>query len=65
MELEEDLTGLEKQVLSVLEELPQDNRVILESYLYQLAELQMYMVVQSFQKGKAVGQKTKRTRKKQ
>lgn len=64
MELEADLAGLEKQIFSVLEELPEENRLILESYLYQLAELQLHMVIQSFKKGKAIGQKTRETRKK-
>lgn len=64
MELEADLAGLKKQIFSVLEELPEENRLILESYLYQLAELQLHMVIQSFKKGKAIGQKTRETRKK-
>lgn len=54
-ELEEKTLRLEPLVQDVLESLPDNQRTILEGYIYAQAELELYAVVLAFKNGKRLG----------
>ncbi|MBQ8579190.1 MAG: hypothetical protein IJ448_00660 [Oscillospiraceae bacterium] len=54
-ELEEKTLRLEPLVQDILESLPDNQRTILEGYIYAQAELELYAVVLTFKNGKRLG----------
>lgn len=51
LELEEYLAPLEQQVFSVLKNIPAEHRDVIEGYLHTLAEHEMLITIQAYQKG--------------
>ena len=56
-ELEEQISVLEPEVEAILKGLPDAERTLLEGYLYGLAELELYTVVQAYRRGKELGER--------
>ena len=55
MELEEDCAYLEQQLLDVAENLPYETKALIESYIYNRAELELHNITRAFQVGQQFG----------
>ena len=55
MELEEDCAYLEQKLLDAAENLPYETKALIESYIYNRAELELHNITHAFQAGRRFG----------
>lgn len=55
MELQESCADLERRLLALAETLPYESKALIESYIYNRAELELYSVTQAFKTGRKQG----------
>lgn len=55
MELREECADLEQRLLDAAGSLPYETKMLIESYIYTRAELELYSVNQAFKAGRKIG----------
>lgn len=61
-ELEEELLRTEPKVFEITQSLPYEQRMIVEGFIYDTAELEMYTVIQAYKRGREQGEALGRKR---